>query len=122
MVNNQDGMAWITQGTIARRELERLGESDRGLIFFRRLLQEQMKVVEDGGDPLGTYRNPEVANRIMLPLETEGVGGISLQRLKYRPAFWPKEGSVGPAYEKVEQIYDTWREFTASGRAIGDKV
>jgi len=35
---NQDYMCWITQGDIAKRHLEKLGESDRGIILFRKML------------------------------------------------------------------------------------
>ncbi|MCH8346829.1 MAG: Rieske 2Fe-2S domain-containing protein, partial [Chloroflexi bacterium] len=48
----QDAMAWITQGPIADRTVEKLAESDKGIILYRRLLQEQMCIVEDGGEPM----------------------------------------------------------------------
>src|SRR5438128_9350326 len=41
-VLGQDMMAWVTQGPIAERPLERLGESDKGIILYRRLLRELM--------------------------------------------------------------------------------
>jgi 5,5'-dehydrodivanillate O-demethylase len=45
-VLGQDMAAWVTQGPIARRELEKLGESDKGITLYRRLLQEQLAAVE----------------------------------------------------------------------------
>ena len=36
-VDGQDVMAWVTQGDIARRELEKLGQSDVGIILYRQL-------------------------------------------------------------------------------------
>ena len=42
-------MAWITQGEIAQRDLEKLGESDRGIIMFRRMLRDQIKLMERAG-------------------------------------------------------------------------
>ena len=54
----QDTMAWTTQGPIADRTVERLAESDKGVILFRRLLQEQMRIVEDGGEPMNVIRDP----------------------------------------------------------------
>ena len=57
--NGQDMMAWVTQGPIARREREKLGQTDVGLILYRRMLQEQMAIVKDGGDPMNVFRDPE---------------------------------------------------------------
>jgi len=54
----QDFYAWVTQAPIAERNLERLAESDKGIILYRRVLKEQMKVVADGGEPMGTFREP----------------------------------------------------------------
>ena len=58
-VLGQDMMAWATQGELADRGQEKLGESDKGIILYRRLLQEQMALVEDGGEPMNTFRDPE---------------------------------------------------------------
>jgi 5,5'-dehydrodivanillate O-demethylase oxygenase subunit len=54
---SQDHMAWETQGAIADRANEHLGESDRGIILFRKLLRDQIRAVQNGGDPLGTNRD-----------------------------------------------------------------
>ena len=34
----QDYLVWANQGPIAKRKLEKLGESDRGVIMFRKQL------------------------------------------------------------------------------------
>jgi 5,5'-dehydrodivanillate O-demethylase len=65
----QDVAAWITQGEIADRTQETLGRSDKGLIMFRRMLEENIRIVEDGGDPLNTFRDP--ANNVYLAMDTE---------------------------------------------------
>jgi 5,5'-dehydrodivanillate O-demethylase len=54
---SQDHMAWETQGAIADRANEHLGETDRGIILFRKLLRDQIRAVQNGGDPLGTNRD-----------------------------------------------------------------
>jgi 5,5'-dehydrodivanillate O-demethylase oxygenase subunit len=54
----QDAMAWIAQGPIVDRTQERLAESDRGIILFREMLRRQMKIVEDGGEPMNVFRDP----------------------------------------------------------------
>ena len=66
---NQDYMAWVTQGSMARRDLEKLGESDKGIIMYRKLLAQQAGVVSDGGDPMNTFRDPAQNRDIHLPLE-----------------------------------------------------
>ncbi|HEY2990170.1 MAG TPA: Rieske 2Fe-2S domain-containing protein [Candidatus Binatia bacterium] len=55
---SQDQMAWETQGPIANRPNEHLGESDRGIIIFRKFLRDQLRAVQNGGDPLGINRDP----------------------------------------------------------------
>jgi len=55
---SQDAMAWETQGPVADREKEHLAVSDRGIIMFRRMLEEQIIAVAEGQDPLGVLREP----------------------------------------------------------------
>ncbi|MBP1154912.1 MULTISPECIES: Rieske 2Fe-2S domain-containing protein [unclassified Paenibacillus] len=55
---NQDRMAQETQGDIYDRSTEHLGATDRGIIMFRKLLDEQIAVVRDGGEPMGILRDP----------------------------------------------------------------
>jgi len=65
----QDVAAWITQGEIADRTQETLGRSDKGVIMFRRMLEENIRIVEDGGDPINTFRDP--AKNVYLGMDTE---------------------------------------------------
>jgi 5,5'-dehydrodivanillate O-demethylase len=55
---SQDHMAWETQGPIADRAKEHLGEADRGIIMFRKLLRDQIQAVQKGADPIGVNRDP----------------------------------------------------------------
>lgn len=48
----QDQMAWETQGRITDRTKEHLGASDRGVAMFRRMLAEQIDLVEQGKNPM----------------------------------------------------------------------
>lgn len=66
-INGQDWMAWQKQGPIMDRTRERLGQSDQGIIMYRQLLQAQIKVVEEGGEPINTFRDPAANERIDLP-------------------------------------------------------
>jgi len=53
-----DFMACVTQGAIPDRSTERLGTTDRGVILYRKLLDEQIEKVERGEDPMGVIRDP----------------------------------------------------------------
>jgi 5,5'-dehydrodivanillate O-demethylase oxygenase subunit len=69
----QDDFAWNSQGPVTPRWTEHLGESDKGIILLRRLVREQMKIVEAGGDPINTYRDPAKNVLLRTPVETDGV-------------------------------------------------
>lgn len=96
MDNNsgQDNYAWMSQGWITPRWTEHLGESDKGLILYRRLLREQMKVVEDGGDPMNTFRDPSTNLSIHVPHESDDREFRSAQRAALGPAH-SREGAIG---------------------------
>ena len=63
----QDFMCWSSQGPVARRDLERLGQSDIGLIFYRELAREQVDRHERGEEPIGLIRDPAKNVCISLP-------------------------------------------------------
>lgn len=55
----QDRVVWETQGAIFDRTQETLGASDRGIAMFRRMLAEQIDLVERGEDPkVAVVRDP----------------------------------------------------------------
>lgn len=70
--SGQDHYAWTSQGPRTRRWLERLGQSDVGIILYRRMLMEQMQIVEDGGDPMNTFRDPATNEIIWVPYDRQG--------------------------------------------------
>jgi len=67
-VLGQDILAWPLQGEIVDRSQEHLGESDRGIILFRRLLMEQMDIVQAGGEPMNVFRDPATNQSLDLPI------------------------------------------------------
>ena len=71
----QDHAAWILQGPVMDRTTERLGESDRGLILYRKMLDEQAAAVEDGAEPLNVIRDPAQNEIIHVPQEGWGALG-----------------------------------------------
>lgn len=72
---SQDHMAWESQGAVARRDREHLGESDRGIIMFRKLLSEQIAAAQSGADPIGINRDPR--NDEIIELIQEGYSAFS---------------------------------------------
>jgi 5,5'-dehydrodivanillate O-demethylase len=103
-VAGQDIMCWVTQGAIADRTEERLGTSDKGVIFYRQLLQEQLNKIQKGEDPLAVLRDPDKNVCINLPLEEKKAHKGSFDRLKTY-AYDPEMLDFLNRYEKalVEQ-------------------
>jgi len=60
---------WVTQGQIVDRTQENLGASDNGIALYRRVLRREIKKVEEGLDPMFTFRDAEKNQRIDLPNE-----------------------------------------------------
>jgi 5,5'-dehydrodivanillate O-demethylase oxygenase subunit len=70
----QDAMAWETQGPVADRSLENLGVGDKGVIFLRKLLKEQIDIVKNGGEPMGVVRDAVKNEMIQLDVVNERIG------------------------------------------------
>ena len=87
----QDQMAWVTQGPLADRAKEKLGESDRGIILYRKMLMEQMEAVERGDEPLNVFRDPGENEIIELFQERERGTIIDPPRMRH-----PLPGQVDP--------------------------
>jgi 5,5'-dehydrodivanillate O-demethylase len=70
----QDAMAWETQGPIMDRTRERLGSADKGLVAYRRMVKEQIEVVQKGGTPLGVMAEGKAPSIIELEVINERIG------------------------------------------------
>ena len=96
----QDMMAWWTQGPIARRDLEKLGQSDVGIILFRKLLEDQMQLVASGMEPMNTFRDADANEAIALFQEHAPGGAVS------RESLWTRQGSkYSPVVPEVDRLY-----------------
>ena len=74
---SQDQMALETQGAIYDRSNENLGLSDRGIVLYRKLLDEQIARVEKGLEPdLAVVRDPEKNRLIDFPGISSPVEGL----------------------------------------------
>jgi 5,5'-dehydrodivanillate O-demethylase len=97
---SQDYMIWSSQGPVARRDLEKLGESDTGIIMFRRMLLQQIERMQAGQEPsLNVFRDPAANQEIDLPLE------------HVRPrstTYVPTEPGYSRDRSKIEAVMATW--------------
>jgi 5,5'-dehydrodivanillate O-demethylase len=62
----QDRVVWETQGAVYDRTTENLGASDRGIVMFRRMLAEQIDLVERGLDPTVAVVRDEIENKMIV--------------------------------------------------------
>lgn len=72
--SGQDIVAWITQGAIADRTRENLGRSDKGIVLYRKMLEDALQAVEAGVDPMNVFRDPSMG-RIDLAVEKAKLKG-----------------------------------------------
>jgi 5,5'-dehydrodivanillate O-demethylase oxygenase subunit len=67
--SGQDMVMWYSQGPIMDRSTEKLGVSDKGVILYRKLLDDSIAQLERGEDPINTYRDPAKNILINIPYE-----------------------------------------------------
>ena len=82
--SGEDIAAWVTQGEIADRSAERLGLSDKGIILYRHLLEEQLEKVKTGEDPMNVFRDPAKNIYIKLRLEDSKLNSGSFRSVTRR--------------------------------------
>jgi 5,5'-dehydrodivanillate O-demethylase len=67
---SHDALAWVGQGAISDRTREHLATSDRGIVLYHKLLNEQMDRVERGLEPMAVIRD-RAENEPMIDLHRE---------------------------------------------------
>ncbi|MDA1174601.1 MAG: aromatic ring-hydroxylating dioxygenase subunit alpha [Chloroflexi bacterium] len=109
LVNHQDFAAWVTQEPIADRSKEILGESDRGIILYRKLLQDQMALVADGGDPMNTIRSEAENEAVALPLEG---WPTMMNTARYTDYVALQDGEPVAYADDIRSVLATWASVT----------
>jgi 5,5'-dehydrodivanillate O-demethylase len=67
-ITAQDELGWWSQGEITDRTQEHLAYSDTAVIAYRQMLTEQLEIVENGGQPMNVFWDPEEnESRPMVP-------------------------------------------------------
>ena len=104
-VLGQDLAAWWSQGEIADRSKEKLGQTDAGIILFRRLLKEQLNRIEDGGEPMNVFRDPTQNDIIHLdPRLDEMLGAINFRSFYHKGYYKDDVDRYGPLLEEVKDL------------------
>lgn len=110
----QDFAAWWAQLPIADRTAEQLGTSDEGIILFRKMLNEQIKIVEDGGDPINTFRDPaynqsiEAPDTVRLGLLQGGADELSPTQ---QDAIYTRDHQIDRYSPVIDQVLDIYRRL-----------
>lgn len=99
-VLGQDLMIWSNQGEIVDRTQEKLGATDKGLVMFRRMLMEQIKIVQQGGDPINTFRDPAKNQFINLELEERE----SIAHYRNGAVRYMNLGEISPYIDELDDL------------------
>ena len=88
-------------------DLEKLGESDTGVIMFRRMLIQQIERLQAGLEPsLNVFRDPAANEAIELPIER-----VRPRSTKYVPT----EPGYSRDRAKIEAVMATWASMQEAG-------
>jgi 5,5'-dehydrodivanillate O-demethylase len=115
---NQDFIGWWAQGPLTDRSTEHLGRTDIPVVFLRRQLEQQIKIVEDGGQPMNVFHESDGMPAILFgggaPAEAwqdpqwadKDVGLGRITRLQYHKggAEWESD-RFGPAIPLVAELH-----------------
>lgn len=107
VVLQQDILAWMSQGPVVRREKENLGASDTGVALLRRLLEEQIDVMNRGEDPMGVIRDP--AKNQNITLEREGLDPDDDPTRS--SALLPIAAGHTAAKPDIKIVLDSWKDW-----------
>jgi 5,5'-dehydrodivanillate O-demethylase len=101
--SGQDIVAWITQGPIVDRSTESLGRSDKGVVLYRFMLQEQAGIMESGRDPINVFRDPAKNVYLHLPTEENFLAGSANASSNRRTGATTKYSPVLNSREAAEK-------------------
>ncbi len=121
----QDMVAWWSQGPITDRSRETLGRTDIPIILLRRQLEQNIRIVEDGGDPMNVFREhqrmEEVVSQVRFRNEEDAIRSVGSRhgsyREQYHKGYWRDDvGRYGPANEIVQDLHRRVEEVYGSSR------
>jgi 5,5'-dehydrodivanillate O-demethylase len=106
----QDAVAWWSQGALTDRSKEKLGRTDLPIILMRRQFEQQIRIVEDGGDPMNVFRDPSAMPEILHggywdPTEVVGGGTAGDFRSNYHKGYGIDDGDrYGPLMPQIIEM------------------
>lgn len=112
-ITAQDELGWWSQGEITDRTREHLGYSDTGIIGYRKMLMEQLDIVEKGDVPMNVFWGPEESESMpMVPggRERRGDGGGGQTRYPIDTA------QFSPVWDQFWDLYQRDRAVRAARR------
>ncbi len=113
-VTAQDHMAWWSQGEITDRTVEHLGVTDMPVIEYRKLLQEQLRIVEEGGEPMNVFREPHERLEHGPANYPWATSLRDAARPSDQPRFATDTARYSPVYDQLLEIYNKDQEARAS--------
>jgi 5,5'-dehydrodivanillate O-demethylase len=105
----QDALVWYAQGPIADRTKELLGRTDIPILTLRKQLDENMKRVEAGEDPMNVFREPHeiIYPNGKVPDMTQQSKLLThdFRRLYHRGFFNDDADRYGPIIDMVKDLH-----------------
>ena len=117
----QDMIGWWAQGEIVDRSAEKLGRTDTPIILMRRQLEEQIRIVECGGDPMNVFRDREQTGDMLhgsghAPTRQDltRAAGAGSYRTQYHKGFVVDDADrYGPAVPLIQELHRRIEEASA---------
>lgn len=109
----QDIVAWRSQGPIMDRTRERLASTDQAIRRFRKLLQDQLRIVENGeGDPMNVFRDEQAIGDIIhltprIDERRDDADMVAFRSLYHQGYFRDDADRYGPA---IGEVLDMMRQ------------
>ena len=102
----QDALVWKAQGAITDRSKEVLGRTDLPIQFLRRQLDEQIGIVENGGEPLNVFRkDPGILHGSGQIPEAQEQVSQNYRRMYHKGFASDDADRYGPAIDLVKQLH-----------------
>jgi 5,5'-dehydrodivanillate O-demethylase len=109
----QDMVCWWSQGDITDRTQENLGVTDTAIVAWRNLYEAQIKVVEAGGDPMNTWRDPATMPDILI--QEPKIGQNWSKTVELSRNFENNSDRYGSLMPEVNELSERLKEYV-SGR------